>query len=165
MAEEIDIEKCCKDQIYYDAYFGKQSPYYVRVINNLNSGKSTVWNGFAFFFGIGWLLYRKMFLEASIVVAVMILIDLFLDPFIDTNSISYNRFLAIIYGFSIGYFGNMFYVKKANKTISEAKQKFNDDDQILTYLQAKGGTSIISAVIFTLIVIGIILYTILYELN
>lgn len=154
MSENIEEENEKKDLIYYQAYFGKESPYYLKAIKTLEHGKAS-WNGYAFFFGLAWMLYRKMFLETFIVFLAMILIDLCLDPFVNTESTSYNRFLTILYAFVIGIYGNKFYLRKANKIILEAKNKFETEDQILPYLQNKGQTSIVSVIVLMAILLGL----------
>ncbi|MDU1905739.1 MAG: DUF2628 domain-containing protein [Dysgonomonas sp.] len=160
--EEVKIKEVDSDIQYYEAYFGKEKEYYLNILERLRSGESLIKNWYAFFFGFAWLAYRKMYLEVFIGFIAMFLIDSVLIPLSNSES-SYNRFMNLLYALFMAFFGNKIYIWKTEKMIRKAKEKFENIDDQLIYLEGRGGTSVIAVIVLISIFVVAITYTIMQE--
>jgi hypothetical protein len=131
----------------YARYFQKNSDYYIEQIESYNESKKYSFNISAFFLGIFWMTYRKMYLQA-VVVIIMILIESYLeDILVQLNFISINTYEIIdkgamlIWGIIIGSISNRLYISKTKKDIKKILDENSDPRKIDELIQKKGGTN------------------------
>ncbi len=127
-----------------DYYFGK----WKNLIN-----KSKIWGGFnisAFFFGITWVLWRRIYplltftilLKISLGMAIPVIIRLF---FSDNQSLYNNMILntsmisSIIVSLFLGVFANNIYFMHSNEIIRKAKNSSSNSIVVQKRIEAKGG--------------------------
>lgn len=112
------------------------------------------WNWATFFFGPFWFGYRKMYVPLLFILATYLVVDLFLYV---TGTDFWNLFifpLTII----LSFFGNYIYLKHTNKHINKANLTLLNNEQKMTYLKRKGGTSWLGVLltVISLLIYGII---------
>ena len=108
------------------------------------------WNWPPFFIGYGWLLYRKLYLEATIVILSSFIIGGF---FAVLNLGDFNREIASCFKIIIALMGNYVYYQKINRTIKKLDEI--DGKNHLQYLKGKGGTNIVPAIVIELFFVGL----------
>jgi hypothetical protein len=107
------------------------------------------WNWSAFFFGEGWLLYRKMYLLAI----VFSLARLALTPYLSSITLFSDSLLnqampllfpyTMILNIALGIYANHLYRIHAEKKISKATAEFKPERRLLG-LQSRGGVSLLA---------------------
>ncbi len=84
------------------AKFVKQStPYFITIFNNIKNYSKSRFNFCAMFFSGGYLLFRKMYKIGAFITAIqaaMIILDLYLSYFINSNS-AYSKFFEALYSY------------------------------------------------------------------
>lgn len=129
-------------------FIGSSSSYYINKFNEIEYNNGQIkWNWAAFFFNIYWVVYRKMYVLATI----MLFVELLFELIIDDESMS--RCISFIISILCGMYGNHFYMKHAEKHVQAVK--YMDITAKERYLKSKGGTSV-SAVIGFLAIFFII---------
>ena len=147
----------------YEEFFQKRKSYYLDKWAKLRNGQKFSFNVFAFLFGLFWFMYRKMYIEA-IIVFVAIIAESFLEELILTNNIGQDtRKVISIVGIIviatiIGFLGNYFYLRKADRIIQVAKKKYTDNEQQKIFLKKKGGISFIFLIIILVIILLLFAY-------
>ena len=63
------------DEKYLIAYFGKQSEYYLEKYKSYKSGDKYSFSVWAFLVGVLWFLYRKLWLEAHVIILIYFIIE------------------------------------------------------------------------------------------
>ncbi|GAB6072901.1 hypothetical protein JCM14244_12780 [Venenivibrio stagnispumantis] len=135
---------------YLHIFVGKNADYYISKWEVMEAtGSKISWNWAAFFFGMLWFAYRKMYSIAIMIMAFLILLQIIqlkmnTPPLIVALT---NIFISI--GF--GMFGNYIYLDFVKNKIKEIKEKYPDENLIIAEIGRNGGTSIISAIMFGLI--------------
>lgn len=116
----------------------------------------TGWNWAAAFLGPIWLIYRRMYEIAGILLGVVLLELLFHDYlfnyYLDIPEIAETvEFLfGIAYFVACGAYGNYWYFRRAEKTILRVRQRGLPEDQHNTQLAEYGGTNLRGALaVFT----------------
>lgn len=154
MTEDIEL---------FEEYVQKNKSYYTGKLKKYNSGQRFSFNVFAFFFGAFWFLYRKMYVEAILIVIALIL-EGFLESIILTNKIGQdqstivNMLGTITLWTIIGFLGNYFYLRKADKTILFAKQNYPDNELLKKYLKEKGGVRFVFLLVIIIVIISFFVY-------
>ena len=154
MTEDIEL---------FEEYFQKNKSYYSGKLEKYKSGQRFSFNVFAFFFGVFRFLYRKMYVEAIIIIFALIL-EGFLESIILTNkfeqdqSAIVNILGTIIIWSIIGFLGNYFYLRKAEKTIKYAKQNYSNNELLKKYLKKKGGVSFVFLLVIIVVIISFFVY-------
>lgn len=95
------------------------------------SGKSISWNWAAFFMGIYWMIYRKMYFKA----AAFLLLNI-----IATNTPHIGIYLNTAVLVGIGIFGNALYLDHVEEKIEKAKIIFPHNKEEV--LAKRGGTNL-----------------------
>lgn len=156
--QEIDSSSV-EDQELYMAYFGNDADYYLERLIKVQNGKRFIFNAYAFFLGIFWFAYRKMFLVVGIFLALLalelILVEIFF-PYSDTTA--YDRLMNIVYATVMGGFANYWYMIAAEKKIEKAKSLFSNQEDRIEYLKQNGGTNIGYAFAVVGILIALIVF-------
>jgi hypothetical protein len=155
----IDNEK------YLAAFFGRQHDYYLEKYKYYHGGVKFTFNIGAFFGGILWFLYRKLFLHAFGIFLLFIIFSIIEGLIFDTLQVSSefqkleflisNFLFATIFGFT----GNYFYIKQAEKKITEIISGTESEDECINSLKKNGGVSwtAIIVVVFTIAFLTLIL--------
>lgn len=135
----------------------KNTEYYMDKFEKYEMNQSFAsWNWAAFFLNIYWMLYRKMYKVAAIVVAIKIVAFFVLGPFAPIVS------FAIAIG--IGVYGNLFYIKDCINKISNIK-RFSSNINEADYnnrLMINGGTNLAAPLIIIGILVFIIFITLIF---
>ena len=125
------------NQDYYFAQFNKMRDF----------NKNTSWNWVAFFFPVIWFAYRKMYLLAVLVAVASSVL----------NSILSSAFVGnLVVGVALGLFGNIKYLEHMQNTFIEA-EALRSESSRQSYLNEKGGTSMLAAFVAFIVTTGTIL--------
>lgn len=148
----------------YAAFFQKSKFYYIEKLRSFQTGVKFFFNVYAFLFGVFWFMYRKMYLEVLIILVIRgieELIENYLSP--DDNPEGTGKVFSIlstlITGIVIGFLSNYLYLRKAEKMVRVAKEKYLSDEERKTFLLKKGGVSIVFLIVI------IILALLIFVLN
>ena len=130
----------------YESFVGQNSAYYILKWDSMQD-RWRSWNWSAFFFGEGWLLYRKMYGYA----VLYSILRLFITPIFNSIILFHEGHLydllpllmphSIILNILLGIIGNHLYKIQADKKIAAAQASYKPE-QVLLGLQNKGGVSI-----------------------
>lgn len=138
-----------------EAFIGKNSDYYLDKWKAHSETSLKGWNWAAFFFGINWMNYRKMYIEAllyyiitAIAAAVIYTMLVLLGIWIDSNITQ--TLLTVIF---TGVFGNKLHRNKALRVLR--KSLSSSESERMSALEAKGGVSVAGAIIGVLLRIAI----------
>ncbi|MCW3108308.1 MAG: hypothetical protein JWQ09_2814 [Segetibacter sp.] len=155
------------DNELYSAYFKKDSEYYLNRLERYKNGDKYVMNGYAFFFGIFWFMYRKMYFEALIICMIIIAEGILEDQITANLDAGTNKIIGTITNIAvavvISLFANSLYINKAERTINNAMLVEPDQEKLIGYLQKKGGVSYWFLIIAFGAIAAIIWY--FYQLN
>jgi hypothetical protein len=95
------------------AFIGPKADYYIPAFQKMDSSGSAIsWNWSAFFFGVLWMLYRKMYLYALVIWGVTFLLGVL------TGGAGFG--LSILEAIGIGLFGNWLYKRKVEEELAAA---------------------------------------------
>ncbi|MBL0683611.1 DUF2628 domain-containing protein [Aquimarina mytili] len=147
----------------YQIFFGDNDDYYLDVIQSYDRGRKLRFNPYAFFLGIFWLLYRKMYLTFTFIV-VLIFLQAFIEETLYENYlISYQTYNSLdiisrlVWASVLGLFGNKFYQLEVDRKISRVLNENLSEQETKTKLGKVGGTTLIPHLILVLI-IGFLMY-------
>lgn len=127
---------------------GSKTDYYLprfEKMENLNS--FTSWNWAAFFFGTGWMMYRKMYAYGAVMYCISWVLAL-----LELTG------LSLLLGVGIGVFGNYLYMKDINNRTEKAMNMQPEEREI--YIQKNSGTGWV--VVIILFVVGMVLNSVIY---
>lgn len=103
-----------------------------------NNNNPMSWNTAAFFLGVVWLVYRKMYSYALIFVA-MIALDMLIEWFYPLPDFMSNV-VNIMIALGFGFYGNALYQMHANKKIAEIVATY-PPEQVDAELKTQGGVN------------------------
>lgn len=147
------------DEKYLVAYFGRQPDYYLEMNQARLRGKKYQFNIGAFFCGVFWFLYRKLFKEALIIVLLLFVLGIVEETIYSSLSTSHEIQTAVfflstlVFGLIYGFVGNSIYLAKAEKVIAKVLSETKEEDLRINILSKKGGTSWSPFIIILLLVI------------
>ncbi len=113
---------------YLHAYFGPDADYYLDRLTLLQKGKKLTFNLGAFFFGLLWMLYRKLYLPTLVYLGIVLLQGLALayvakQYAISKETISYvDRGLMVIWSVIAGFIGNYLYLRQAQAKVAAVEK-------------------------------------------
>lgn len=144
---------------HYRLYFGKKANYYLEVLRDFESGKKVVFNIFPFFFGLFWMLYRKLYFPI-LVVAILLFIEvvieqtllIIMDASTGTETVV-DRISMIVWVTLLGVFGNRIYIGQANRKISKIKKLNLSEEETNEKIKQSGGTTIIPHITIAMIIV------------
>lgn len=143
---------------HYIAFFANEENYYLDVINSYDNGRRFTFNPYAFFLGIFWLLYRKMYLTVFILFIVGIA-EAFFTDFLYENYLISDRVYEtldiisrILWASVLGFFGNKFYMLEANRKISKVLHKNLSEVAVHMKLRKVGGTTLIPHMVIVILI-------------
>ncbi|UOG17216.1 DUF2628 domain-containing protein [Acinetobacter sp. PK01] len=128
-----------KYQSYYQKQFEKITP----------KKQYAGFNIAAFFLGVIWLFYRKMYSYGFMAIALILVIGV-IETLLGIEGSGSTIGLSVAFGM----FGNTLYKYYVDKQIAKIRQSGNAD--ISTELENRGGTNLIAGLILFLIVLGLI---------
>jgi hypothetical protein len=135
------------NRVLFENYFQKNSDYYIRQMERFNERGKYSFSIAAFFLGIFWMAYRKMYLQIFIILGI-IYAEAFVEQLLlDLNVISINTYVLIdnlsrvAWAIVIGSISNRLYISKSQRIISKILEENPNAENINNLLIQKGGTS------------------------
>jgi hypothetical protein len=132
-------------------FVGQHANYYLRAWRPLRSDEAQrgEFNASAFLLSGGWLLYRRLYRAAAILMATVIVEStvsdaLFLRAGLREPPRSYTLLMTLIYTSVIGLFANRWYYHHSVRQITALKAAGMASDQVLA---RRGGTSWLSVIL------------------
>ncbi len=130
-----------KYQGYYEAVFAQITP--SKSFAGFNIG--------AFFFGVMWLFYRKMYLYGFAMLGI-ILVEGLIETALGIESHAASIGFAVFFGFC----GNGIYKHFAERQIKHIQRSQTSPEQLEQSLSLAGGTNIVAPLILLVIVVSLI---------
>jgi hypothetical protein len=144
---------------YYRAYFGTDADYYLNKLAQHRAGNKITFNIGAFFFGVFWMLFRKMYLLALALILALLLQSVLLEQTIhyynisDGNAVLLNNIATIVWGVLTGFLGNWFYLKQAQTKVQRVLQETDNEQEAVNKLSVQGGFTLIPHILMAAIVL------------
>ncbi|MGV3539140.1 MAG: DUF2628 domain-containing protein [Rufibacter sp.] len=144
---------------YYHAYFGPDADYYMEKLEQRQAGTRFTFNIGAFFLGLLWLFYRKMYLVALLVMAVVTGESLLTSYLIKTLPLSepvalfLNLGGNVLWSLLLGFGGNWLYLKQADWQVNRVLAKEPTEEQAIYRLQRVGSVTFIPHIILAAIIL------------
>ena len=140
----------------------KKAEYYLNQWTLISDDKNAkLWNWSAVLLSGPWLLYRKMYLVATIFFSV-ILVETIISDFIfidilgkESSPKLYDIIMTIVYPIICGSFGNNWYLWHAKRKITEIKQSVTSVKLQQDTISRKGGVSLLSAILGSILMITV----------
>ena len=137
------------------AYIQKKVGTYLNKFDKLDSGeKASSWNWCAFLFTCDWLIYRKMYKLAIIVlvalVAVEFVAEIILYSVISNELVAdlMGNMVSVVASVYVGIMGDRWYKKKIDKLVEEGASLEPDEKQ---EHYKKGGTNVVAVIIILIV--------------
>ncbi|MCP4201226.1 MAG: DUF2628 domain-containing protein [bacterium] len=142
LVPNVRSEAIAADEL--ETFIGLKKDYYIR---QWAVPGSMSFNWAAFFFGICWLGYRKMYATAAIVIAVLLL-ETVVEDLVIVNVLGAPQAAQLI-GYAVaialslvcGWLGNRWYFRRAIRVIAEVRRSAPDENAHSRRLARRGGTS------------------------
>jgi hypothetical protein len=119
------------------SFVGPRANYYLERFRRLQAGTSAFpFNFSAFFFSMGWLLYRRLHRIFWIALAVMIAESLLSEWVaraflgLQATSVTYRQIVTLAYAVTVGSFANTWYYRHAARRLAGLKVNDATDEQI-----------------------------------
>ncbi|MCX7760140.1 MAG: DUF2628 domain-containing protein [Hydrogenothermaceae bacterium] len=129
----------------YRLFVGKSSDYYIQKWEEIESGGNKIsWNWSAFFFGLFWLGYRKMYPHAFGLMIFSLILQ-YIQKIMNTDPVIValtNLSISIV----LGMFGNYLYYEYTKSKIQEIQTKFEDENMRNLEIVRTGGESLSTAI-------------------
>jgi hypothetical protein len=159
------------DKSYFEVFFGNSSKYYLKKLDNYERGQKISFNLAAFFLGIFWFLYRKMYRQALWILAATFLYSMVDHLFLQRYYTSYPDVADVmplisnlVFAIFTGFFGNWLYISHAKKQIANlAAHTTNDETSLKQKLTVVGGTSHTGVLITLTVILIAYLMTVLVK--
>lgn len=113
-------------------FIGKNADYYIEKWDKAdNQARFAGWNWAAFFLGVFWLAYRKMYRYMFIFILLSILVG--------SLPIGGSAYTPLFWMILLGLFGNTLYYKHTKQKVSIVKQQYQSTKEMETNLKKIGG--------------------------
>lgn len=131
-------------------FVGKKADYYAGKwqLAEGSTAPEMSFNKAAFFAGMYWLVYRKLY-AALFLLLLVLFADVWLSTFLEDNRIvshdavaAWDTISTFIYPSVIGIFGNSWYWRKFSRTCLAAGRESPDPALQESHLRRKGGTNV-----------------------
>ena len=165
MSETIEAQQPTVTANTSDAvqtFVGKSYEYYQRKFE-LAPGSIKGFNVAAFFLGVVWMVYRKMYVYTAIVVALLI-IDAVLETYFPLPEAVGKAITWGVYA-AFGILGNMMYKAHVDKKVKEISTAY-PPEQVNEQLAKQGGVNLAGAWAFgigLLVLVGIVVWIIMAD--
>jgi hypothetical protein len=143
-------------------YFRRNSDYYIGQMNKYEERGKCSFSVAAFFLGIFWMAYRKMYVHILIVFGIISVETLIRETLYYINVIStsiyeiIDNLFPLILALVIGFLSNRFYIIKTKRAIQKILTENNNEEVIKGLVSKKGGTNL--AAPFLLLLIFVLLF-------
>lgn len=125
-------------------FVGNGANYYLdKWMNAENPGQKSGWNWAAFFLGMYWLGYRKMYSVVACILCVNVLVDI--AELLANIKLSIGATIAIMGIMDIS--GNAFYYNTMKAKIKKIKNSGESDEEKADLIKKAGGTSWLGVII------------------
>ncbi len=131
----------------FKLYFQRNSDYYVEQMEGFEQKGKYTFSVKAFFLGIFWMSYRKMYKTILIIIAIILAESFLEEVFLIYGVISESAYLIIdkismlIWGFAIGSLSNKLYISKCTKDINKILSHHSNEEGINEEIKRKGGVN------------------------
>ncbi|ALI99909.1 DUF2628 domain-containing protein [Rufibacter tibetensis] len=148
---------------YYRAYFGNDAEYYLQKLEQYREGRKITFNIAAFFFGIFWMLYRRMYKQGLIIMVALTVESYLLSLAIQQYGISesdarmLNNISTLFWSTLVGFLGNWLYLKQAQAKVEQALEEEDQESEIISRLTAEGNITLIPHIIIAALILLLIL--------
>ncbi len=150
-------------EAYYRAYFGVDADYYLRKLAQYRAGTKITFNIGAFFFGIFWMLYRKLY-----VAGIMVIIALTLESYLlgmaieyykisDGNAKLLNNLSTLFWSLLVGFLGNWLYLRQAEAKVNHALEEEDNERDTVARLAYEGNITYIPHIIIAALILLLLL--------
>lgn len=148
---------------YFENFFGERKDYFIPKLIALENGKKYSFNIGAFFFGIFWVLYRRLYIH-SLIIFFVVIVESKIEKILlirlgDTRDmeISLRVIWLIVFGIILGYSGNYFYLKHSKKRVEVIVSSTDDETIKMKKLRKSGsGNWILVLSILLILVLALI---------
>ncbi|HEV2083788.1 MAG TPA: DUF2628 domain-containing protein [Gemmatimonadales bacterium] len=146
------------------SFIGPRATYYLKRFQRLQHGgpNSFSFNFAAFFFSLGWLLYRRLhrifWIALAIVVVESVLSEWVATAFLglQTASTTYNQLVTLTYAVTVGTFANALYYRHAARRLAGLKANAATEGQIAQAGGVRWGPPLVFlAVVLSLVILAI----------
>lgn len=129
-----------------EAFIGNNAYFYMEEWREHGGKTLKGWNWAAFFLGIEWMAYRKMYVEAVLTFLAVSVTSIALNLLLGLLGLPWGlgKALGDLFRLVLGILGNLLYRNKALRSVR--KTGALDEPSRLSYLKSKGGTSAIGVV-------------------
>ncbi|WP_181304100.1 DUF2628 domain-containing protein [Rufibacter sp. XAAS-G3-1] len=161
-AEETPAQE--DQEEYYRAYFGTDADYYLRKLALYRAGTKITFNIGAFFFGLFWMLYRKMYVPAFFLMLALLLQSFLLGQAIqyygitDVKAVLLNNTATVAWSVLVGFLGNWLYLRQAQAKVERALQEKQTEQQVVNTLSTQGGFTLIPHILVAALILGSLLF-------
>lgn len=150
---------------YWEAYFGKQAPYYLQQLHRLQQGRWPAFHVHAFFLGFLWMVYRRMYVVAFCALLLILLETTVEEGFMvligweGSQAEWTGRLVALILNLLIGTYANRVYLWDARRNIRQAiaHGPKHVEELRLANIAEHGGTSWVAVVLIIVAAVFIVL--------
>jgi hypothetical protein len=128
-------------------YFQRNSDYYIEQMEGFEQNGKYTFSVKAFFLGIFWMSYRKMYKTILIIVAIILAQSFLEEAMLTYGVMSESTYLIIdkismlIWGFVIGSISNKLYISKCKKDINKILSHHSNEEGINEEIKRKGGVN------------------------
>ncbi|NPA16304.1 DUF2628 domain-containing protein [Persephonella sp.] len=136
----------------YRLFIGKNADYYIQRFKKFEeTGGALSWNWPAFFFGIVWMLYRKMYLYGLIAFLAGGILGMMIAVMSPGNMLlAAGVQLWLMIGF--GAFGNYIYYYFVKNQVQRLENLYHDPEELKRALESYGGTNMVAPLLYLLII-------------
>jgi Protein of unknown function (DUF2628) len=128
---------------YLVAFFGKNTDYYLHKWREWQQGRRISFNLAAFFAGLFWFVYRRMYRVAGLIL-LLVIVEAQVEQWLLPASLeSQGRAVAasVVLATIFSAFGNWIYLSYARRKITRILRRETSEEAILRQLRRQGGTS------------------------
>jgi len=131
----------------YEAYFGRNVEYYTERLEDYHNGQKTSFSFKAFFLGLFWMTYRKMYGHLFAIMAIILVEGIIVELLYQFDIINEgvynieNMISILLLSGLFGMFANKFYLEKSIKNVETIMAQYNDRETMLEAAKKKGGVN------------------------
>jgi Protein of unknown function (DUF2628) len=151
-----------------DAFVRRKADYYRPVWMSFATANSSKvrFNFAAAIFGVGWLLYRKLYLVFSIVI-VTIIADSTISFYLEETGVvsrtvvtAWDRLGPLVYGGVVGTWANYWYFLKFRRLENLSKDHSPDPEAQKAFLNKRGGVSLIGPLAIVIVIAAVVFWAV-----
>lgn len=151
-----------ENRINYENYFQSNSDYYIEQMEKFENGNKFTFNVVAFFLGVFWMAYRKMYIHIVIVFGILFTEMLIEEMLLDFGVISYAVYEIIdlismfVWSFLMATLSNRFYISKTKKDLYKILSENQDNEVRSKLISKKGGVNSYAPLILIAILLSLV---------